>query len=649
LNTRFWSYEIISSPPLHGMSTEQTRQITAGKYRPEIDGLRAFAVVAVIINHFNKDVLPGGYLGVDIFFVISGYVITSSLYGRPSKDFKDFISSFYGRRIKRLVPALIVFVAITGILITLFNPAPDRILLSGIYSLTGVSNVYFFSRATDYFAQSTALNPFTHTWSLGVEEQFYILFPFLIWFSGFGRQTKNGARNLFISVGALTIASLIGFLYLYPTNQPAAYFLMPPRFWEMAAGCLIFIGFQKRASIEKFLEKVPPLLVLVLIIGVMYLPTSMATVSTIAVVALSSIIIASLKEKTLGFKILTHPRIVYVGLISYSLYLWHWSILTIGKWTIGISPLTTVPLLVLTLGAARLSYTYIEQPFRHYGYKSRFKLFLLWVFSIFITAGILVFIQKNSRFLYTGQTTQYGVNPAPKGDTTILGIDPKSNDSYRAVVITGDSFSGHYYHALDSVLRKQRKSGVIHVRGKGIESIEKDLSNTRNYAYLSRVVDKYLASKPSIKLLIFSVEYNPNEFHTLKQTLEDNIERLSGENIEFLVIGPTPYFREGVFALCQEEWFRPRSLINSNCAPIERKQITTELQPYNRYLSLIETQNPNVHVFYPFSYLCPRSSKYCSPLGKDGSYMYHDANHLSVDGASRVVEPLNDLLERILR
>ena len=82
----------------------------ASRYRPEIDGLRAFAVAAVIINHFNKDILPGGYLGVDIFFVISGYVITSSLLGRPSKDFKDFISGFYERRIKRLVPALSLFV-----------------------------------------------------------------------------------------------------------------------------------------------------------------------------------------------------------------------------------------------------------------------------------------------------------------------------------------------------------------------------------------------------------------------------------------------------------------------------------------------------------------------------------------------------------
>ena len=346
------------------MSTEQTRVVATGKYRPEIDGLRAFAVVAVIINHFNKSILPGGYLGVDIFFVISGYVITSSLYGRPSKDFKDFISGFYERRIKRLVPALSVFVLITSIAICLFNPEPGLSLRTGLTSLFGLSNFYLLKQSTDYFAQSTELNTFTHTWSLGVEEQFYILFPFLIWFSGFGRQTKNGARNLFLAVGALTIASLVGFLYLYPMNQSAAYFLMPTRFWEMAAGCLIFIGFQKRASIEQFLERVPPLLVLGLIVGVMYLPMSFAAASTIAVVALSSILIASLKKQTAAFNIFTHPKMVYIGLISYSLYLWHWGVLSISRWTIGIHWWSVPIQVVLMLGLAVASYRWIETPLR---------------------------------------------------------------------------------------------------------------------------------------------------------------------------------------------------------------------------------------------------------------------------------------------
>ena len=115
---------------------------TKSRYLPEIDGLRAFAVVAVITNHFYKDILPGGYLGVDIFFVISGFVITSSLYQKPSENFSDFIIGFYERRIKRLVPALSIFVLIMSIAICLFNPKPYLSLWTGLTSLFGLSNLY---------------------------------------------------------------------------------------------------------------------------------------------------------------------------------------------------------------------------------------------------------------------------------------------------------------------------------------------------------------------------------------------------------------------------------------------------------------------------------------------------------------------------
>ena len=126
-------------------------------------------------------------------------------------------------------------------------------------------------------------------------------------------------------------------IYLfYPTNQPAAYFLMPSRFWEKASGCLLFIGFQKSKYIEQLLDKIPPFLVMALIVGIMYLPMSWATASTVAVVVLSGMLIASLKKQTFAFKIFTHPKVIYIGLISYSLYLWHWGVLSISRWTIGI-------------------------------------------------------------------------------------------------------------------------------------------------------------------------------------------------------------------------------------------------------------------------------------------------------------------------
>jgi peptidoglycan/LPS O-acetylase OafA/YrhL len=227
----------------------QTKAIEPTKpnsYRPEIDGLRAVAVIAVIINHVNKELLPSGYLGVDIFFVISGFVITSSLAGRPSKDFRDFLMGFYTRRIKRLVPALLIFVLVTSLLMCLFNPTPEISLKTGITSLS------------------------------------------------------------------------------------AAYFLMPTRIWELSAGCLLFLSLKHSNSVLRALTKIPSLIVLGAIIAVFFAPSNLAWKANLAIVLLTAVLLICLHSGTTVYRFLTHPRVVYIGLISYSLYLWHWSVLSLS-------------------------------------------------------------------------------------------------------------------------------------------------------------------------------------------------------------------------------------------------------------------------------------------------------------------------------
>lgn len=193
------------SSPAGGESIPRSRPT----YRPEIDGLRAFAVIAVIINHFNKDILPSGYLGVDIFFVISGFVITKSLRNHSAKGWRDFLLGFYARRLKRISPALLVMVLVSAFSISLFDPNPGTSLQTGITAIFGFSNIYLVSRLTDYFAASAELNIFLHTWSLGIEEQFYFLFPLLAWWSGYGRQSTPGLKRLAWILIPLLAASLI--------------------------------------------------------------------------------------------------------------------------------------------------------------------------------------------------------------------------------------------------------------------------------------------------------------------------------------------------------------------------------------------------------------------------------------------------------
>jgi len=152
-------------------------------YRPDIDGLRAIAVLAVIANHTDTRLAPSGFLGVDIFFAISGFVITSSLIKRERTNLKAMLLPFYGRRIKRLVPALLSCILITSLIFSLVSATPATNLWSGIWAAFGLSNIHFYQEQTDYFSPVSELSLFLHTWSLGVEEQFYLIYPFIFWFA----------------------------------------------------------------------------------------------------------------------------------------------------------------------------------------------------------------------------------------------------------------------------------------------------------------------------------------------------------------------------------------------------------------------------------------------------------------------------------
>ena len=379
----------LHSPVSPGQSGDACGSHHQLSYRPEIDGLRAVAVIAVIINHIDKSVLPAGYLGVDIFFVISGYVITASLLSRGRQPLATMLTSFYARRIKRLLPALLVYVVVTSLFLCVVNPDPVVGLQSGIASLFGISNLYFLNTATDYFAQSTELNPFTHTWSLGVEEQFYFVFPFLFCLTGLVSGQRRSFFRYLSLLCLLTLASLWGFVLLYPGHQPAAYFLMPTRFWELASGSLALVLVQRSPLLRSALQRCPALLILAAIISVLWLPASQAVFATVATVLLSTILIASIRKGSPAFRLLSHPWMVFIGLISYSLYLWHWGILSISRWTIGIS-WWSIPLqLLLTFLIASASYHWIETPFRTAATPQRRLVFLVGAAANGLTTALL--------------------------------------------------------------------------------------------------------------------------------------------------------------------------------------------------------------------------------------------------------------------
>lgn len=407
-------------------------------YRPEIDGLRALAVMAVIINHIEPGILPSGFLGVDIFFVISGFVVTSSLARKADSSWREYLLTFYARRVKRLFPALAICVVITSIIGCLFIYNPNNSLWTGITSLVGFSNVFLLKQSTDYFSQSAELNLFTHTWSLGVEEQFYLVFPILLGILGFSRQRRQqGDRNLFLAVLGLSVVSLIGYLYLAQTNVSAAFFLMPARFWELGTGCLTFLLARRFAqnSPESIKVVIAPISTL-LLMGVMFLGKDIQTMATLAAAFSTCTAIWALDSKSFLVKLLSVKWVVQIGLLSYSLYLWHWSVLVISRWTVGISAWTIPLQLLLIVGLATASYYLIEKPLRHSQWSSsKIKTIGYGLSTSFASMLLLVGLDTPlSSKLYTGNlAAQETVKDAFSDSKTIASASISLKDCYFAM------------------------------------------------------------------------------------------------------------------------------------------------------------------------------------------------------------------------
>lgn len=347
---------------LESRSSADSRIIT---YRPDVDGLRAIAVLSVIVFHLSRSILPGGYLGVDIFFVLSGYLITSIIWREiAAGDFS--IARFYDRRVRRIMPALLVVLFATTIASALLLLPIDLIgFARSVFATLGfVANVYFW-RDTGYFDRVAEEKPLLHLWSLGVEEQFYVLFPLLVLL--LARKAKAWAS---ISIAGLCFGSLIVnvFALKWGAFLPAFYFL-PSRAWELGAGALI-------ALIPPTVMLAPRTMAVYGYAGAALIILSIATggqfnlpfipESLLIVIGTSLLIYSGSSEKHLLIRLLSWRGLVFVGLISYSLYLWHWPIIVLSKYYL-VRDLTIPEMgcaLAVMIIMATLSWRYIERPFR---------------------------------------------------------------------------------------------------------------------------------------------------------------------------------------------------------------------------------------------------------------------------------------------
>lgn len=344
-------------------------------YRTEIDGLRALAVVPVLLFHAGFGFLGGGFAGVDVFFVISGFLITSIIH-REIREGSFSIVSFYERRARRLAPALLLVCAVC-IPFAVMWMLPQELNSFGksLYAVNLFASNFLFWDQTGYFEPSTELMPLLHTWSLAVEEQFYVIFPLLLLaLRRFSTATvlKVVVASIFLSFAAAQVLAFV---------DPAAnFYLLPSRFWELGAGAVLALGGVDRLPVAKGRRE------LLAGVGLLAIVASYVLVeqspaypgwATVPVVLGTALVLAFGRRDTLVGKLLSVRPLVAIGLISYSLYLWHQPVFAFARLRAidEIPPAGYVVLIVLCIALATLSWRFVEQPFRQRGKVGRGAVF----------------------------------------------------------------------------------------------------------------------------------------------------------------------------------------------------------------------------------------------------------------------------------
>ena len=334
------------------------------KYRPEIDGLRAIAVIPVILFHLNNELLPGGFIGVDVFFVISGFLITSIILNEYERGLFSFFN-FWSRRVIRILPVLIAMTLTTLLVgtIILYEPDINNLGSQGIATLLSFANISHWRLAGDYWGFAAESSPLLHTWTLSVEEQFYLFFPLLLVIT-----LKYFHKWLGLIFIILSLLSVLLFLLGTQISPTATFYLLPTRAWELGVGAILAIFFFKKHLHFNKNSTLAVIGFLAIILSYFFIGGK-GGISPFLIIPVfgAALIIAFAKDtNSIINKFLSATPVVYIGKISYSLYLWHWPILVYSR-QLALKQNTefnSIYVLILIFIVSVLSYHFIETPTR---------------------------------------------------------------------------------------------------------------------------------------------------------------------------------------------------------------------------------------------------------------------------------------------
>ena len=593
-------------------------------YRPEIDSLRAIAVLAVIFYHAEINFFKGGFIGVDIFIVISGYVITKLFF------FNNYsLSNFIEKRIRRLFPGLLLMI-LTTTLFSYFFLLPIHFMNLGqslIANMFSISNFLFFYQ-TNYWDSAALTKPLLHTWSISLEIQFYIFISII--FALFRNYFSKTILFFFI----ISISSILFFdNTVFEINNREFnlnnYFLIFARLWEFLLGSIIAFVLNIK-KFDNYFKKLNffhnfGLLVILISLFIVQTPINYPNLSTFIPVLGSAIIILSSNNQNSHF-LLNNSFLIHIGKISYSLYLWHFPIFIFFFYSsdFNLSFLNKIYALLITYFISLISYKFVELPFykKKFLPKKYFFLLITLVFVFILILGVLISSQILKSKLHLNYLKikndfpNYNFLQFPK-KTTVLD-NQFTNSGKIKILVCGDSHGQDLVYALQSNSEIKKKYEI-------------------EFASFGSCLNETLLKIKKSDYVLSSIQIEGSRYNTF-----EDIEKLykivkNKYNKKFIIVSATPEFQTDSDLLLNylvQNNISKVDLIN-NIASINRyfyNNLKFNITSINKKLFTI-SKNLNVIFLNKFDYICNEEVKFCYGTDQEGKKLFFDYSHYTNDGA----------------
>lgn len=624
------------------------------KYRPEIDGLRAVAVIPVILFHAGFETFGGGFIGVDVFFVISGYLITSIII-EDIENNRFSLSHFYERRVRRILPALfLVMLASIPLAWMWMLPNQMKEFSQSLVAVSVFASNFFFWIKSGYFDSAAEEKPLLHTWSLAVEEQYYLVFPiFLLIAWRFGK--------IFVCSTLLAVALVsLGLTEWGWRNIPSAnFYFIPTRAWELLSGSFAAIFVQKYGVRANNPASIAGLCAI--LSAFFFFDRSVPIPSTYGLMPVTGVVLLLLfaESNTFAAKILSKKALVGIGLISYSAYLWHQPLFAFARIRNNGEPSSSLMLLlsIVAIILAILTWRYVEQPFRtgKKFFQKRYSIFCAAALGAFFFVAIgllghLGLFESAMGSRYSQLAKQYGgYEYAGVGWGWIEEVEKP------AYLLVGDSHAKQYYGSLQKKL--DRVSMYAHPACLSLPNLvnQYDGQNIQRKDCINfhqKYLD-YLDKSPSIKRIFITHRWEKNlydlstsrllgkarEDHEARQVFIDNLLKLISllpKRVQITVIGDVPSARAAGPNM-KKGFIHCKVVVSEGECQLTYPRAMREGIWINTLLAELEKREARLLFFDPGKALC--NTKECM-IVRNGTLLYSDHAHLTKHGADLVIEKL---------